>query len=321
MPLDLDGLRSLDLTPRLGEGGRFVVMSDCHRGDGSGGDEFARNSLVYKCALAHYLEAGFTYVELGDAEELWENDSFDQIYITHTSVYDLLGRFHDPDPAKTRYIKVFGNHDEDWRDDPGPLRDLFPGIEVHEAVTLGPFVLLHGHQCDPACTGLGARISRYLVRHLWSGLQRFGIGDPTRAAENPGRCDEIDAALHGAARRSGKIVVAGHTHRPVFANLSLTERRFLETGRATPGIRRKEGAEAVYFNAGSCVHPRSVTGIEIVFTGAAACRLTLVKWGPVAGAEVCTADGCRSYPLAVNRTPLEEIQIGDPATPSRPGNQ
>jgi len=46
-----------------------------------------------------------------------------------------------------------------------------------------------------------------------------------------------------------------------------------------------------------------------------------VKWGPVAGAEVCAADGCRSYPLAVNRTPLEEIQIGDPATPSRPGNQ
>jgi len=64
---------------------RFIVPSDCHRGDGSAGDEFARNSLIYKCALEYYLEHGFTYIELGDAEELWENDAFAQIYITHTS--------------------------------------------------------------------------------------------------------------------------------------------------------------------------------------------------------------------------------------------
>ena len=49
---------------------RFVVFSDAHRGDGSGADDFAANSLIFKCALDYYLAEGFTLVELGDAEEL-----------------------------------------------------------------------------------------------------------------------------------------------------------------------------------------------------------------------------------------------------------
>jgi hypothetical protein len=354
---------------------KYIVMSDCHRGVGSAADEFAHNSLIYKCALEYYLKENFTYIELGDAEELWENDSFEQIYITHTSVYDLLRRFHDPDPAQTRYLKVWGNHDEVWRDDPAPLRALFPGIEVHEAImitghdpnspefgivsqdsgmvrqahherytqparpelvegqNLGScthisgasafsILLMHGHQADPICTGLRAKISRFFVRHAWTGLQRYGIGDPTRAAENPGLSDKIDATLYrmakgdrhceeaagecgytipisweiGSCPRIPSIVIAGHTHRPVFANLSLTERRFLESGIGTPGVRRKEKAEPVYYNTGSCVHPRCITGLEIT-----AHNITLAKWGYAAAA---TADP--PYSLAIARTVLEE---------------
>jgi len=52
---------------------RFVLFSDAHRGDGSGADDFAANSLIFKCALDHYLAQGFTLIELGDGEELWEN--------------------------------------------------------------------------------------------------------------------------------------------------------------------------------------------------------------------------------------------------------
>ena len=225
----------LELSPAR----RYIVFSDCHRGDGSAGDEFARNSIVYKFALEHYLRAGFTYVELGDAEELWENERFAAIYITHTSVYELLRAFHDADPARTRYVKIWGNHDQDWRDGTGPLKAVFPGIEVYEAAVMQPragveggagmpgagadgaeggagggaggaagggaaigprILLLHGHQADPVCSGWCAGISRFLVRRLWRGVQAFGIGDPTRAAENPGRCDGIDAAWAGWAR-------------------------------------------------------------------------------------------------------------------------
>ena len=52
---------------------RFVVFSDAHRGDGSGADDFAANSLIFKCALDYYLAEGFTLIEMGDAEELWES--------------------------------------------------------------------------------------------------------------------------------------------------------------------------------------------------------------------------------------------------------
>jgi len=320
---------------------KIIVLSDCHRGNGSAGDEFARNSLIYKCALEYYLEHGFTYIELGDAEELWENDDFEQIYITHTSVYDLLRRFHDPDPAKTRYLKVLGNHDEDWRDNPAPLRSLFPDIQLHDtleicepekrgtdsfsseekkgALPVFSILLLHGHQADPSCSGAGARISRFLVRKVWSGLQKFGIGDPTRAAENPGRCDKIDETLYRMAK--GKIIVAGHTHRPVFANLSLTERRCLESGIGPPGVRRKEKADPVYYNTGSCVHPRCITGIEITAEarqndteGSLRPRFTLVKWGfyaeaactqPAAGAVTGATAGDPRFPLSIRRTVLE----------------
>jgi len=135
--VNLQNAKIQDLTPDS----RFIVLSDCHRGDGSAGDEFARNSLIYKCALEYYLEEGFTYIELGDAEELWKNDDFEQIYITHTSVYDLLRRFHDPDPAKTRYLKVWGNHDEDWGKNAAPLEGLFPGIQVHESIVINGDIL------------------------------------------------------------------------------------------------------------------------------------------------------------------------------------
>ena len=330
----------------LADGGRYIVLSDCHRGNGSAGDEFAHNSLIYKCALEHYFEQGFTYIELGDAEELWENESFDAIYITHTSIYDLLRRFHDPDPAKTRYIKIWGNHDADWRNNPAPLRAIFPGIEVHETVILQaafpPVLLLHGHQADPSCLGVRAKISRFIVRHVWSGFQRLGILDPTRAAENPGRCNEIDETLYHWAKGSNKgdmkdaihfscrgnreasrvfpdghlIIITGHTHRPVFANLSLTERRLMETGIGSRGVRGKAKADPIYFNTGSCVHPRCITGIEITAEKepddeAPRLRYTLVKWGfsaDAACAETNTgadAEGA-CFPLAIRRTVLEE---------------
>ena len=70
-----------------------------------------KGARVFIGALDYYLAEGFTLIELGDAEELWEVKRFDQIYITHTSIYERLAAFHDSDPQKTRYIKIWGNHD------------------------------------------------------------------------------------------------------------------------------------------------------------------------------------------------------------------
>ena len=58
---------------------RYVLFSDCHRGTGTSGDNFLKNQHLYFAALQHYLKEGYTYVELGDGDELWENRSFSQI--------------------------------------------------------------------------------------------------------------------------------------------------------------------------------------------------------------------------------------------------
>lgn len=49
---------------------RFVFFSDCHRGVGNHNDNFLKNQNLYFAALKDYYERGFTYVELGDGDEL-----------------------------------------------------------------------------------------------------------------------------------------------------------------------------------------------------------------------------------------------------------
>ena len=288
---------------------RFIVFSDAHRGDGTGADDFAANSLIFKCALDYYLEEGFTLIELGDAEELWEVKRFDQIYITHTSIYERLAAFHDRDPQKTRYIKIWGNHDLYWQDNEEALGRLFPGIVVYEAALLdGHMLLWHGHQADPSCSGTWARVGKFFVRKFWTALQRWGFRDPTRAANNPGRCDQIDETLHNWANgalpdafgfETGKIdtIIAGHTHRPVYENLSLTERMYLESNIGTQGIRRKFHSDPAYYNTGSCVHPRCITGLEITPGKDGKPAFTLIKWGYAAQGAGRT--------LAIEREELE----------------
>ena len=306
----LERIRRMTLTP----GVKLVCMSDMHRGDGSGADDFAQNSLIYRCALGHYLENGFTYVELGDAEELWENDNFDQIYITHTSVYELLAKFHDPDPAKTRYLKVWGNHDLYWKDNESVYRTLFPGIETHEGIILetglregggvaavGAILLIHGHQADPKCSGEAAAVSRFFVHNFWPDLQRCGVKDPTRADLNPGLCNEVDKRLHEWASRNDQgiaAIIAGHTHRAVFENLSLTERRYMESKVKTDGVKIKNQPDVRYYNTGSCVHSLCITGIEITLENGPCLRL--VKWG----------QATEGHALTIQRTVLEETELG-----------
>ena len=53
------------------------------------------------------------------------------------------------------------------------------------------------------------------------------------------------------SEEENKMLIAGHTHRPSFPKVG----------------------EAMYFNDGSCVHPRCITAIEIE-NG----EITLVKW-------------------------------------------
>ena len=58
---------------------RYIIISDCHRGEGGANDNFLRNQHLYMAALNYYIAHGFTYFELGDGEELWENRHLSRI--------------------------------------------------------------------------------------------------------------------------------------------------------------------------------------------------------------------------------------------------
>ena len=54
----------------LRQDSKYIVFSDCHRGDGRADDNFLKNELMYLAALRYYYKNGYTYIELGDGDEL-----------------------------------------------------------------------------------------------------------------------------------------------------------------------------------------------------------------------------------------------------------
>ena len=42
---------------------KFIILSDCHRGQGNSADNFLPNQEVYCGALEYYLANGYTYIE------------------------------------------------------------------------------------------------------------------------------------------------------------------------------------------------------------------------------------------------------------------
>ena len=90
---------------------KFILFSDCHRGNNSFADDFANNRNIYFHALKHYYFEGFQYCELGDGDELWENLSFAEILNAHKNVYMLMKQFHE----EGRLPMIWGNHDMVYR--------------------------------------------------------------------------------------------------------------------------------------------------------------------------------------------------------------
>lgn len=246
---------------------KFVFFSDCHRGDNSFADDFANNRNIYFHALKHYYAEGFTYCELGDGDELWENLTFQPILEAHKNVYELMQLFYDQD----RLHLIWGNHDMVYRNPKyvekylysyfdersGEDKPLFPNITVNEAIILKhsqtqqEVFLVHGHQAD-WWNFIFWKWSRFLVRVLWKPLNVMGIADPTSPAKNYKELIKVERRTKKwIIENNNLITIVGHTHRP----------RFPEPG------------DIAFFNDGSCVHPRSITGLEIEKG-----EISLIKW-------------------------------------------
>lgn len=224
---------------------RIVLMSDCHRGVGNSGDNFLKNSYLYQAALGFYEKRQFTYMELGDGDELWENRSSGEIVREHEEVFGLLGHMY----RQGRFIMFFGNHDRCKE------KQVFWDMKSREGLVLKSaegeeIFLVHGHQGDFLNDTLW-KLGRFLVRYVWRRLELWGVQDPTSAARNYKRKKKTEKKLADWAADNGVLLIAGHTHRAVLPS---------------PG-------ESMYCNDGSCVHPFGITALEI--EGG---YITLVKW-------------------------------------------
>lgn len=247
------------------KGSRIVMMSDCHRGVGNWGDNFLANQNLFFAALQYYNQRKFTYIELGDGDELWENRDLQEILQIHNNQFCLMGQFY----CNGRLHMLYGNHDRKKAQEAyfknacsrafcqGRAEDcLFAGMKVRESICLkdcrsgAELLLVHGHQGDLWNDTLW-KLTRFLVRYLWRPLELAGCNDPTSAARNYQKKERIERRLSAWAASRKILLIAGHTHRPVFPQ---------------PG-------EGFYFNDGSCVHPRSITALEVE-QGA----ISLVKW-------------------------------------------
>jgi hypothetical protein len=172
-------------------------------------------------------------------------------------------------------------------------------------------LLVHGHQGTGA-SDRWSRLARIPVRYVWRNVQRAtGYGWSTPATDWLLRARHNIALYSWAVRQSGLVLIAGHTHRPVFwntkppqpsleqiAELENALEREREAGgppevlgkmhaqaeywkaQRLTGLERPVDMEAPsYFNTGCCAFADGdVTGIEI-----ADGQITLVRWPNNAG--------------------------------------
>ncbi|WP_130806296.1 metallophosphoesterase [Senegalia massiliensis] len=245
---------------------KIVIMSDCHRGDGSYADNFSKNKNIYFAALSKYLNKGYIYIELGDGDELWENNNIDDIIDANLDTFSILSEFY----KRRRLYFIFGNHDMIKKEQKYVKENLcqflgqtnqdyitlFDNIKVHEGlilkhkVTKEKIFLVHGHQVS-FLDYKWWKARRFLVGKLWKHLELFGINDPTSPAKNYSKRQLIDKRIIKWVKDNKQMLIAGHTHKPIFPEVN----------------------DIPYFNDGSCVHPTGITAIEIS-NG----FISLVKW-------------------------------------------
>lgn len=322
-------------------GSKYIIFSDQHRGDNSWADDFAHNQVLFFHALSDYLKKGYTYIELGDGDELWENTA-EEVHGAHSHAIWLIRKFL----KEGRLHVLWGNHDEvtegddskralmgylfswdkvdgedawrlrrylrdhlgiswvksssamEWKSDRElvfssenrkvAVRLYWDTVTIKEGgrerKTLGvarvkdkihvydndiklleglildiksldaKVYLVHGHQADPE-TSNADWIGKLVLRNFWMPLQLYGIRDSTSPAKNFTYRSAVDKTLENWIDKKKGILIAGHTHRPVFPH---TDKR--------------------YFNSGSCVHPRCITGIELIDDETKGWTIALVKW-------------------------------------------
>ena len=170
---------------------KLIIFSDHHKGNRDGADDFRVCERAYNAALAYYFRQGYTLVILGDAEELWEERP-QTVLKAYPHTLALEGKFHQDG----RYLRFWGNHDDDWNRPILIEKHLVPALggeslKVRETLIMhvmegeekiGKFFLAHGHQGTVDSDKI-APISKLIVRYFWRPIQRllkFSFNTPAK---------------------------------------------------------------------------------------------------------------------------------------------
>jgi predicted phosphodiesterase len=285
------------------QAGKFIIFSDQHKGARNGADDFMLAEPNYLAALEFYNKNNFFFISLGDNEELWEN-SLSKVRKYNQATFEAEKKFID----RKAFIKIFGNHDLYWDNDPlawMQLKNIYgEDLKVYEGIVLPVSIgnkklqicCTHGHQGDASSDGNW--FSKFFVANIWAPLQAF-----LRINPNTPAYDAVKKTLHNAimyewsSQQKDILLITGHTHQPVFESLTHLERLYRQYQQAAnennvslkseveKEIRKRDrgftgvkadysDTKSSYFNSGCCCFSDGdITGIEI----ADGC-IRLIKW-------------------------------------------
>lgn len=283
--------------------GRFIFLSDQHKGAKDFADDFRNTEANYMCALQYYYDNGFTFINLGDCEELWEATPSQVIEKNRLTLLEEAQFL-----ASGRYHRIYGNHDLEWNyaiQQSIYLKPIFgPTLSIKEGLLLTTdynnetfsVFLAHGHQGDQRSDGNA--FSKWFVAAIWTPIQRYLEISVEVISDSFELVDEHNILMYEwSATQNNLLFISGHTHRPVFASLDHMDRLANQLERAKQigdvelisslqqqiDQRKQEYqgkkiiktmAKPTYFNTGCCCYPDGdLTGIEIEDG-----FIRLVKW-------------------------------------------
>lgn len=283
--------------------GKYIILSDQHKGARNAADDFRFAEKNYLAALDYYYKNGFTLVAIGDCEELWENQPTIVIEKNRSNILEEA-RFLQND----RYYRTFGNHDLEWKF--SFQRELYlkpvfgEKLKVPEGILLKTnyrdaefnILLSHGHQGDKQSDG--NRFSMWFVAAIWTPIQRFIDISVNTVVDSFELIDRHNIVMYEwSATRKNTIFISGHTHKPVFASMDHIERLLSQIEKAKSGNEAellkaleselekrkleygdkkyiKTMVKPSYFNTGCCCFSDGdMTGIEIDGD-----NIRLIKW-------------------------------------------
>lgn len=281
---------------------KFIIFSDQHKGAKNNADDFAVCEKNYVAALQYYFNENYFFINLGDGEELWETNIF-AVKKHNALSFEKEKLFQQ----QKRFIKIFGNHDLYWANDPtsslqlqsiyGEKFLIYEGCILKTKINERNFeiYLTHGHQGDLQSDGNW--FSKFFVAKIWGPLQSVLDINPNTPANN----DHLKS-LHNtfmyewSSAEKNVLLITGHTHQPVFMSLTHLERLYVklnnaqkindasaiksiedEIKKAQPANETQPDLSKIipsYFNSGCCCfYDGDITGIEI----ADGC-IRLIKW-------------------------------------------